>query len=776
MRKGKSHIHNLSNYFVESEDVGVDFSEVLKQVSDSVVGVEVDVQQDSVRRLVLSPPYVRLRDDVRYRELITEDYDMYEGYLSRPFFFPLYGDLEGQLINDLEELKLTKNERVCVQWLFRRADNWKDKAIDMYESYLNGNDAPVPFRLVRGFQDRTLRMLGKIMPFEQNQYIEAAEAKILDVGYQFQLRIAIRSDRGVDIKQQVVQLLQKYDAHNSIKLFKHKSKRFPSLYEGCILTVDTSDQIISGRELHSIVGGDTPVQRPVEPAASSQLVSASDIVRLLPLHHREEIQADTGRVTDLAGALKRVGLIKSARLHNESIVSGIRLTVIQTDIPKDKNLSHLTKKSKDIQAALGVPSLGIEQGDAPDTVKFVIPNDEPAMISLRELAELEEFQRYAKDNPLAFIVGVDEVNNPIFLSLSKLVHLLVAGTPGSGKSVFINSLITTLLLNYTPEHLRFVMIDPKQVELHQYNQFPHVDSVITDMEKAAEVLNQLVKEMERRYTLFAENGTKNITLYNQKIEKPIPYVVCVIDEYADLKDTTPEVEDDIARLGQKARAAGIHLVIVTQRPSVNILSGRIKATIPNAISFNLTNNTNYKTVFGQGIPYSLLGKGDGVMKIEGYPKEYQRFQSTIISPDESQEEKVYRSLADFYKGVQPAESEMLDDLIVEEAETLEELRHNVARAKGGEIKEVPLGESASLEQDSYSGEEDDLYKLRQLIADTKETRVEPLRKQLGVQTKKMKDLMSALVEEGWLEKSKDRSKGYQLIASESVLSEWKTTG
>jgi DNA segregation ATPase FtsK/SpoIIIE, S-DNA-T family len=733
MRKGKAHIQNLSNYFVESEKVAADFTEVLEQVGDSVVGFEMDIREDSVRKLVMSPPYVRLRDDVRYREPITEDFEVYEGYLSRPFFLPLYEEMDGELIDDLEELKVAAGERVCIQWLFRRASGWQVKAIDMYESYLDGNDSPVPFRIGRGFQDKTLRVLGKIMPFKPNPYNEAAEAKILDDGFQFQLRVAIQSSRG-GIKQSIEQLLQKYDAHNSIKLYKHSGKGFTSLYEKCILTADTVDQIISRRELCSIVGGSTSS---VHAPATPQPVRTSDIIELLPFHHRKEIQADGSMVTSLAGALKRVGLIKTARLHNESIVSGIRLTVIQTDIPKDKNLSHLVNKSKDIQAALGVPSLGIEQGDVPDTVKFVIPNEQAAIISLRELVELGEFHRYAADNPLTFVVGVDEINNPIFLSLTKLVHLLVAGTTGSGKSVFLNTLITTLMLNYSPEQLRFVMIDPKQVELHQYKQFPHVDSVITDMQRAAGTLNQIVEEMERRYTLFADSGAKNITLYNQKAETPLPYVVCVVDEYADLKDTVPEVEEDIARLGQKARAAGIHLVIATQRPSVNILSGRIKAVIPNAISFNLNNNTNYKTVFGQGIPYSLLGNGDGVMKIEGYPKEYQRFQSAMVSPNEAEEERVYKNLADYYGG-KKVESEL----------------------------EQPVEEPEAAE--------DDLYRLRQLIADTRETRVEPLRKQLGVQTKKMKDLMSALVEEGWLEKHKDRSKGYQLIAPESVLSEWKT--
>lgn len=282
------------------------------------------------------------------------------------------------------------------------------------------------------------------------------------------------------------------------------------------------------------------------------------------------------------------------------------------------------------------------------------------------------------------------------------------------------------------------------MELQQYKGFPHVDDVVTDMGGAAQVLEDLVMEMEKRYKTFKDNDVKNITLYNQKSSTPMPYTVCVIDEYADLVDTNKEVEEYIARLGQKARAAGIHLVIATQRPSSNILSGRIKANIPNAISFNLNTSVNYRTVFGTTIPYTgLLGKGDGVMKIEGYPKEFQRFQSAIIAPDEAEEEKVYKALIDYYGGAE----------VSPEAE---------------EVPEQPEQEPEI--------EDDHLYRLKQVIATTEETRVEPLRKALGVKTAKMKELMGKLVEEGWLVKHKERSKGYELVCPESILSEWRERG
>ncbi|QIW88787.1 FtsK/SpoIIIE protein [Bacillus phage P59] len=755
--------HNISNYFVETNDVSTDITSVLAQMKDSIFGLEIEMTEGVTNKLLVTPPYARLREHAsqHYRETPTDEFTAYRGYLSKPFFLPLYGALEGQLLNDLEEMILPDRDKLCIQWLFRRKYNWKEKALEMFQSYVNGNDFPAGSRIARKFQDRTLGFLGKLMPFDPNEYVEAAEEKILSDGFQFQLRIAIKSDQQKKILAQLQDIFRKYDSHNSLKLYRDKNKGFHTLYENCILEAETSDQILSSNELFSLLGGKSTA--PVVPVAQAVKRAVTDILQLLPLHPRENVQADESLVEQIAGALKRVGLVKQARLYNESITAGIRLTVVQADIPKGKNLTHLVSKQKDIQAALGVPSVGIEQGDTPDTVKFVIPNDAAAIISLRELLELQDFQEYAKKNPLAFVVGVDEINNPIFLSLAKLVHLLVAGTTGSGKSVFVNSLIMALILNYGPDLLRFIMIDPKEVELQQYEGFPHVDKVVTDMDEAYAELGGLVEEMDNRYTTFRENGVKNITLYNKKFPNdPMPYMVCVVDEYADLRDTHKEVEDHIARLGQKARAAGIHLVIATQRPSTDILSGRIKANIPNAISFNLNNNNNYKTVFGTGIGYKLLGRGDGVMKIEGYPKEFQRFQSSIISPDESQEEEIVTQLKDYFGAyrvnIEGTEEEPVQEESVTEPDTDSE-------------EEVTTGGDFLLTDDT---EEDSLYRLKQIIATTRETRVEALRKQLGVRTTKMKDLMTALVDQGWLVKHKDRSKGYQLVASDSLLSEWKS--
>lgn len=765
----RSNVRNISNFFTKVDDISEGLNKVMDTINESVFGVELSVkgEEGEANKMLVTPPHIRFSEytDRSSRELVTEDLTYYEGYLSQPFFLPLYWSLNGDFLYDMDGLTeyLEKDEYVFMQWLFRKGFNWRDKAIDMYASYLVGNDYPIALNIGRAVQDRTLQALNRIASYNMSKdYIDEVDTKVLSKGFRFQLRVGVKSDRPEEIKEELESILTRYDSYNALRLFNMKDKHMDRLIEECILTHDTLYDILSEYEIKSLFGGN---DKPIEVLESSQETvieetpKTSDIIELLPIYEREEVSVDESIVTLIAEALKRVGLVKTARIFNEEVTAGIRLTVVQFDIPKDKTITHLEQKRKAIQAAMGIPSLAIEQGEEPDTVKFLIPHEEPAIISLREIIESPEYQKFRKENPLSFVVGVDEINNPIFLSLVKLVHLLVAGTTGSGKSVFLNSLAVSLLLAYTPKELKFYMIDPKEVELQQYEGIPHVEDVITDMSKAALTLMELVNEMEDRYTMMKEAGVKNILAYNKKMsQEPMPYVVCIIDEYADLKDTNPEVEDYVSRLGQKARAAGIHLVIATQRPSADIISGRVKAVIPNAISFNLNNNTNYKTVFGVGQPYSLLGRGDGVMKIEGYPKEFQRFQSAIISPDDTEEEEVYQKIANYYKGTKP-EPELEIELGLE-SEQEEEIQDTVE-----ESEDV----SSSLDEDTR----DLLYKLKQIIATSKETRVSNLQKLLGVRTTRVQELMRILVNEGWLVKHESKSKGYEIVISSSVLEEWK---
>jgi S-DNA-T family DNA segregation ATPase FtsK/SpoIIIE len=766
----RTNVQNISNFFTETGDLSAGLGQVMDTVNEAVFGVEIMAKggNEVADKILVTPPHIRLDEqvDTSYREDSVEGFTFYEGYLSKPFFLPLYGALNGEFLNDMDDLTeiIKEDEEIFIQWLFRRGFDWKERAIEMYASYLDGNDYPMTASTARKFQEKTLDALNKVSQFNvRRDHIDEAEEKILNDGFRFQLRIGIKSDRADELKSVLEQILQQYDSYNAIRLFYNRIKwdHLKQLINDCVITSDTLYQIVSKQEILSLFGGNVQESNSEEIQEETKQ-GTTNLINILPEYTREEVPIKEGLITTLAEALKRVDLIKIAKLYNESITAGIRLTVIQCDIPKGKTITHLEQKRKAIQAALGVPSIGIEQGDEPDTVKFTIPNDTPAIISLRELIESKDFKKFSKENPLSFIAGVDEINNPIYLSLSKLVHLLVAGTTGSGKSVFVNSLAVALIATYSPEELQMIMIDPKEVELTHYTGFPHVQEVITDMNDATIKLHNLTEEMDERYKKFKEAGVKNIRLYNKKSGTIMPYMVCIIDEYADLRDVNPKVEDFIARLGQKARASGIHMVLATQRPSADIVSTRIKAVIPNAISFYLKKSSDYMTVFGSGIPYKLLGKGDGVMHIEGSLKEFQRFQSSIISPDETIEEAVLEEMKSYCNGEKVIEPQKpKPEAPVEQVEPKPEVEEKRPKPVNGlEVQ--------------FNQEEDLLYKLKQILADTGETRVAPLRKLLGVKTTTMSELMNDLVQEGWLKKHESKAKGYEIIISESVLQEWRT--
>ncbi|MCW9026008.1 MAG: FtsK/SpoIIIE domain-containing protein, partial [Thiovulaceae bacterium] len=258
-----------------------------------------------------------------------------------------------------------------------------------------------------------------------------------------------------------------------------------------------------------------------------------------------------------------------------------------------------------------------------DVVGIEIPNDSVDTIYLRDLLDDKLFQE--SKSPLTIALGKDIVGKPFVTDLKKLPHLLIAGTTGSGKSVGINAMILSLLYKNSPDQLRLLMIDPKMLEFSIYNDIPHLlTPVITKPKQAIVALNNMVNEMERRYELMSENRTKNIENYNEKVKKEggehFPYIVVIIDELADLMMTSgKDVEHSIARLAQMARASGIHLVVATQRPSVDVVTGLIKANLPSRISYRVGQKVDSKIILDQMGAESLLGKGDMLFTPPGAP-------------------------------------------------------------------------------------------------------------------------------------------------------------
>lgn len=278
-------------------------------------------------------------------------------------------------------------------------------------------------------------------------------------------------------------------------------------------------------------------------------------------------------------------------------------------------VSKISSLSKDLALALAAAPIRIE---APvpgrSVVGIEVPNDSTSLVALRGVMESEHFQ--AMDAPLKIALGRDVSGQPVVTALNTMPHLLIAGATGSGKSVCINSTITCLLFNNSPDQLKLLMIDPKTVELIHFNGLPHlVAPVVTDIEKVLHTLRWVMAEMDRRYAILSRAAARNIEHYNERKlppgEEPLPYIVVAIDELADLMMMAPdEVERIICRLAQMARATGIHLVIATQRPSVDVVTGLIKANFPARISFAVTSQVDSRVVLDTAGAETLLGQGD----------------------------------------------------------------------------------------------------------------------------------------------------------------------
>ena len=278
-------------------------------------------------------------------------------------------------------------------------------------------------------------------------------------------------------------------------------------------------------------------------------------------------------------------------------------------------VSKILTLQDDLAMALRAQTIRI-QAPVPgkDVVGIEIPNQNIDTIYLREILESDVFKNAS--SPLTIVLGKDIVGQPFVTDLKKLPHLLIAGTTGSGKSVGINAMLLSLLYRNSPKSLRLIMIDPKMLEFSIYNDIPHLlTPVITQPKQAIIALSNLVAEMEQRYSLMAQNRTKNIDNYNEKMLREggeiLPYIVVIIDELADLMMTSgKDVEHYIARLAQMARASGIHLIVATQRPSVDVVTGLIKANLPSRISFRVGSKVDSKVILDQMGADSLLGRGD----------------------------------------------------------------------------------------------------------------------------------------------------------------------
>ena len=358
--------------------------------------------------------------------------------------------------------------------------------------------------------------------------------------------------------------------------------------------------------------------------------------------NRIEKTLDGDNMTEMQmGAQKLLATLESFKIKSEivNITRGPAVTRYELVPEAGVRINRITNLSKDIALRLAAKSVRIEAPiPGKSAIGIEVPNSAKSMVSIREVLETEQF-RNAKSK-LNVALGKDITGNTICADLAKMPHLLVAGTTGSGKSVCLNAMIVSILYNATPEEVKLLMIDPKMVEFTVYNGIAHLEvPVVSNPRKAAGALGWAVSEMEKRYQLFAENRVRDIKGFNKLVEtRPdlhrMHQIVIFIDELSDLMMVSPkEVEDSICRLAQLARAAGIHLVVATQRPSVDVITGIIKANIPSRIALSVSSQVDSRTILDTGGAEQLLGNGDMLFSPVG-ASNATRVQGCFISEEE----------------------------------------------------------------------------------------------------------------------------------------------
>ena len=392
----------------------------------------------------------------------------------------------------------------------------------------------------------------------------------------------------------------------------------------------------------------TKAPAPEPPKEPTALVSVDDPDWKMPstdLLEKKQSPADAGNIQQNAYIIKSTLAEFGIDVEMEGANVGPRVTQYTMKPPAGVNLSKILARDKELALNLAVDKIRIE-APIPGTrsVGVEIPNARSADVRLRGVLESAEWKK--STDPLTFAVGKDISGKAVVANLAKMPHLLIAGTTGSGKSVMTNTLISSLLYRNSPSDMKLIIVDPKQVEMAQYQDIPHLlTPIITQTEKALSAMKWAVGEMERRYTLMAEEKVKNISDYNAKMAKSaeqnpekegkMPYIVIVIDEMADLMMMAgKDLEMLIVRIAQKGRASGIHLVLATQRPEVKVITGLIKANIPGRIAFAVGSQMDSRIMLDQGGAEKLLGKGDMLLLTTEMMGKPRRIQGAWASDDD----------------------------------------------------------------------------------------------------------------------------------------------
>lgn len=450
-----------------------------------------------------------------------------------------------------------------------------------------------------------------------------------------------------EISEQQPQTKQVEEKQTKVKSIEQEEEKVPIIHDFSThaknqAEVSESTEIEQMTEVDKI-DDDTESLMMAELANEAYQLPSIDMLKL-PNNNQVNIRKQRSKAEEDAKKLKQTLESFGVKAVVSEVHLGPAVTKYEIHPSVGVKVSRIVSLADDLALALAAKDIRIEAPiPGKPAIGIEVPNQEVSLVTLREVIDSAKGSSY--QSPLAVGLGRDISGEPVMAELNKMPHLLVAGATGSGKSVCINGMITSILMRAKPHEVKLMMIDPKMVELSVYNGIPHLLApVVTDPKKASQALKKVVSEMERRYDLFSHTGVRNIEGYNDFVTREneasggkqpfLPYIVVIVDELADLMMVASgDVEDSITRLAQMARAAGIHMIIATQRPSVDVITGVIKANIPSRIAFGVSSATDSRTILDSGGAEKLLGRGDMLYLPMGATKPT-RVQGAFLSDDE----------------------------------------------------------------------------------------------------------------------------------------------
>jgi len=607
------------------------------------------------RKVLISKPDITGSDEIRYIEMkVPENYD-------RPFYVgSKETSTERERINSFSVVKeQTASETALMDVFFEPPAEKNTKSVE------NSTEVPIEYYECEDFLNKPLEseidsndLYNEV--FNQSEY-EKAESKPEDFTVNYS-SYEIKQNRIYDINGEAGFSKTEYNEEPFDIIYEdhNRDSPEPDCEKQFVETGESDDNYYEEKEKHNIIDESESIalkrteevrkkyEPEVEDLRDNKVFTELNINReyIVPTAFLEE--SDPIDSNTMASEIKRNSELLVRTLADFGIESrvinvnrGPVITLYEMQIAAGIKITKVVGLSDDIAMALAAYRVRIVAPiPGKSAIGVELPNNHREMVTLGDIVKSEEYQ--SKRGSLKVGLGKDILGKPVTLDLKKQPHLLIAGATGSGKSVCVNSIITSIVYNYDPNIVRFIMVDPKMVELQLYNGMPHLlTPVITEPQIAPSVLKWAIFEMERRYRLLAAKNTRDIETYNQKVtdsrkgEEKLPFIVIIIDELADLMMVaSKEIEGYITRIAQKARAIGIHLVLATQRPSVDVITGVIKANFPARIAFQVAQKTDSRTILDQNGAEKLLGKGDLLYQspLTSYPV---RIQGAFVSEDET---------------------------------------------------------------------------------------------------------------------------------------------